>query len=65
MSTDVKCYIIQVIDDIEPKLIGPYATRNFRNKIARDLRKKDLEQNNSLFMMDLLDGEPCIYTFGG
>lgn len=56
----MKCYLIVVVDDIEPEVRGPFSSDEQRVESAQYLRKKDPEKKNGMFRLNI--SENCIPT---
>jgi hypothetical protein len=61
-ETKKKLYLLQVLDDLEPVVRGPYDFEAARTAAARNIRR-DRGMRDGLFMMDCPD-EPEISSFG-
>jgi hypothetical protein len=62
----MKLYLLQIWNDIEPVLHGPYKTEALRNKAAKRYREADPEGNNGLFPLDVPPkGRPVVQTYSG
>ena len=63
-------YLIRVMDDVTPILLGPYKTEAARLRAARRLRKNDPEMHDGIFQLDcpVLPGirrRPVVSTYSG
>ena len=50
---DASFYILEIIDDLEPQLYGPYATEEERDRQAVRLRRADPRKRNGVFRLDV------------
>ena len=46
-------FVLEIVDDLEPELHGPYATEEERDQQAVQLRRADPGKRNSLFRLDV------------
>lgn len=44
-------YLLHIIGDIEPEILGPYVTAGLRDEAAKKLREKD---ESGIFMLDIV-----------
>jgi hypothetical protein len=64
----MKLYLLQIWNDIDPVLHGPYKTEALRNKAAKRYRGADPEGNNGLFPLDVPTNSanrPTVHTYSG
>ena len=50
---DGSFYVLEIVDDLEPLLHGPYATEEERDQQAVALRRADPGKRNGLFRLDV------------
>ena len=46
-------YVLEIVDDLEPQLHGPYATEEDRDQQAVQLRRQDPGKRNGLFRLNV------------
>lgn len=46
-------YVLEVVDDLEPQLHGPYVTEEERDQQAVQLRREDPRKRNGLFWLNV------------
>ncbi len=51
----VAAYVLEIVDDIEPTLRGPYKNTDTRDRAAKRLRKKDAGKENGIFALDMMN----------
>jgi len=59
----MKLYLLVIWDDIEPEVMGPYATTDDRLKRARDFREEEGDKHG-VFRLDIEgEGVPDVFSF--
>ena len=59
-------YIIEVVEDVEPVLHGPYNTEDQQDQKALDIRLHDPEMNNGIYPLKVSAGAKVkIDSYGG
>lgn len=57
-------YLIQVFDDVDPYLHGPYKTAQLRDQVARQIRHTQGDENG-LYRLRVTDKTVSIGAFSG
>jgi len=47
-----KFYLLHIVGDVEPVVVGPFDTESERDERARQLRAEDIEGRSGLFWLD-------------
>ena len=58
-------YVLHVIGDVEPVLVGPYYQASDRDTKAKALRNADPEKENGIFMLDIVGDKPTVDSYSG
>jgi hypothetical protein len=58
-------YLLKIIGDVEPELVGPFENTVHRTDKAKEHRRDDPDKNDGLFMLDMRKGEPTVNSYSG
>lgn len=51
----MKYYVLEIIEDVEPELHGPFESEEEQCEVAKTLRKKDPCMENGIFPAEITD----------
>ncbi|AJF08241.1 hypothetical protein [Geoalkalibacter subterraneus] len=57
-------YLLEIVDDVEPDLIGPFASEDERDDEAKLVRHETAGESG-VFMLDLINNEPSVCPYSG
>lgn len=61
-SIQPKLYLLRIVDDIEPEVLGPFATDELRFEKAKELKAEN-ENSDGLFPFYINSSKPMFYTY--